>query len=150
MSKIKESYDDYEPEAPGPKTSMGYLDKFGREIPDPTPLEIAIGQSVASSMSELVAQLVQKAIHEHLGQDTFGPEAEDLDEDEDMSTYSPYSVELQDRALSAEIDRLKAERTSLIASSAPAPGAAPPAVSPPIGGVPGAGAPSPVDKTEKQ
>lgn len=150
MSKMKEYHDDYEPEVPGPKASAGYLDRFGREITDPTPLEIAIGQSVASSMSELVAQLVQKAIYQHLGQDGPSPQSEDLDEEEDLSTYSVYSVELQDAALAAEIDRLKAERASLIATEAPIPGASPLAVSPPLGGVPGAGAPSPVDETKKQ
>lgn len=152
MSKI-DTYTDYSPELPGPKASAGYLDKYGREITDPTPLEIAIGESVAASMSELVSQLVNKAIRQHLG----GSTGDDDDDDDDlrpfddMSTYSMYSVELQDAAIAAEIDRLNAQRASLAASSAPLGGAAPSPVSAPVGAVPVAGATQPVvDETKKQ
>jgi len=97
--------DDYVSPVLAPKTSEGRIDKYGREILDPTPLEIAIGATVAASMGDVVAQLVAQALRQHLGTGFDGEEEDhdDFSEEEDMSTMSQYSIDLQNRALAEEV-----------------------------------------------
>lgn len=96
--------DNYVPPVLAPKTSAGRIDKYGREVLDPTPLEIAIGESVAASMGDIVQQLVAQALRQHLGgYDDEGEDENDFSEEEDLSTMSQYSIDLQNRALAEEV-----------------------------------------------
>jgi hypothetical protein len=94
------------PEVLAPKTSFGRLDSRGREICDPTPLEIAISASVGQSIGDMVQQLVAKALREHIGGDTIGEDDDDdYEEEEDLSSMSQYTVGLQNRALVEELQK---------------------------------------------
>lgn len=104
----KNSHTDDVSEVLAPKTSEGRFDKRGREILDPTPLEIAIAESVGQSMGDIVRELVQKAMREHLGVvgNSGEPDDEDdFEEEEDLSTMSPYSIELQNRAVAEALQK---------------------------------------------
>lgn len=104
----KNHYTDEFPEVLAPKTSEGRFDWRGRELLDPTPLEIAIAESVGASMGDIVRQLVQQAMKQHLG--VVGNSGEPDDEDdfeveEDLSTMSQYTVDLQNRAVAEALQK---------------------------------------------
>lgn len=69
------------------------LDEFGREIPDPTPVELPVGFKQQETIAQMVARLVRKDVSEYAArndQETFD-EADDftLDE-EDFDPHTPY------------------------------------------------------------
>lgn len=71
------------------------LDEHGREIPDPTPMEVPLGFKRPETLAEQVQRLVRTSMSAHAamhGMETF-EEAEDLEVDEDFDPYTPYEVE---------------------------------------------------------
>lgn len=71
------------------------LDKEGREVPDPNPMEIPAGMKRPETLAEQVQRLVRHSISAHAelhGMETF-EEADDFDIDEDFDPSTPYEVD---------------------------------------------------------
>lgn len=136
------------PEVLAAKTSVGRFDARGREVLDPTPLEIAISTSVGSSVADMVQQLVAKALREHLGSGAQYDDENDFSEEEDLSDMSQYSIALQDRAIAEALqaqmrpDEGDVEFDPLNPPEPPSPRAASPKIKPaaPLAADPAAGA----------
>lgn len=71
------------------------MDEQGRELPDPTPLEVPVGFKRPETLAEQVRRLVRSehfnAEREALGEETFD-EADDFDVDDDFDPSTPYEV----------------------------------------------------------
>lgn len=80
------------------------LDGFGREVPDPTPLELPLGFKRPETLAEQVQRLVRHSVSEYAalhGEETF-EEADDLEIDDEFDPGTPYELEF-DPILGREI-----------------------------------------------
>ncbi len=74
----------------------------GKEVPDPTPLEIPIGYGAPPTMRELVQEYVEGALSQQAAEDDFGTfeEEDDFEEDDeallDLSGYEVTEFEMVD------------------------------------------------------
>lgn len=71
------------------------LDDQGREIPDPTPLELPVGFKKQETVAQMVQRLVRRDLSEYAarhGHETFD-EAEDFEIDDDPDPFTPYETE---------------------------------------------------------
>lgn len=87
------------------------LDHYGREIPDPTPLEIPAGFRRPETLQEQVRRLVRTSLSQHAadaGGETF-EESEDFDIDDEFDPTIPFEV-FFDPALNREISAQEFER----------------------------------------
>lgn len=77
----------------------------GREIPDPTPVELPVGFKKQETVAQMVARLVRRDMSEYAARndmETFA-EADDFElEDEDFDPSTPYEVQF-DQTLQREI-----------------------------------------------
>lgn len=75
------------------KTNFGYLDAFGRERPDPRPMEPPLGYRRSPTLAEQIAAAVRSEAlaraAEAEGMETFD-EADDFDVGDDYDPSSPY------------------------------------------------------------
>lgn len=82
------------------------LDKEGREIPDPTPVELPVGFKRQETVAQMVARLVRKDVSEYAARhdmETFA-DADDFDlDDEDFDPHTPYETQF-DPTLNMEIN----------------------------------------------
>lgn len=79
-------------------------DEKGREVPDPTPVEIPLGMKRPETLAEQVQRLVRRQVSEYAamhGHETF-EEADDLEVDDDFDPSTPYELEF-DPVLGREI-----------------------------------------------
>jgi len=116
-----------------------YLDAFGREVPNPVPMQPPVGYKRAPSLAEQIRAMIQQASHEAAmaGAET-EDEANDFDVGEEFDPTSPWENEFEmDPAMEAMIalqSRPPAPReTAPVATpapSAPAPTASPPSPTP--------------------
>lgn len=70
------------------------LDKEGREIPDPNPVEVPAGMKRPETLAEQVQRLVRTSISAHAalhGQESF-EEADDFDIEDDFDPSTPYET----------------------------------------------------------
>lgn len=80
------------------------LDSHGREIPDPTPLELPAGRKRPETLAEQVQRLVRHQVSAYAelhGHETFA-DADDLEVDDDFDPSSPFELEF-DPILGREI-----------------------------------------------
>lgn len=71
------------------------LDEEGREIPDPTPIELPLGMKRPETLAEQVQRLVRNQVSQYAalhGHETF-EEAEDFDIEDDLDPSTPYELE---------------------------------------------------------
>jgi len=116
-----------------------YLDAFGRELPNPVPMQPPVGYKRAPSLAEQIRVMIQQASHEAAmaGAET-EDEANDFDVGEEFDPTSPWENEFEmDPAMEAMIalqSRPPAPRETAPAAtpapSAPAPTASPPSPTP--------------------
>jgi len=116
-----------------------YLDAFGREVPNPVPMQPPVGYKRAPSLAEQMRAMIQQASHEAAmaGAET-EDEANDFDVDEEFDPTSPWENEFEmDPAMEAMIalqSRPPAPRETAPAAtpapSAPAATASPPSTTP--------------------
>lgn len=89
------------------------LDHLGREVPDPTPLEIPAGFRRPETLQEQIRRLVQTSLSAHAaaqGAETF-EESEDFDVDEEFDPTTPYET-FFDPALNRDISAHEFERNA--------------------------------------
>lgn len=100
-----------------------YLDAYGREKPNPIPLEPPIGYVKRPTVAETMRQMIQQASYEakQAGAET-EEEANDFDVDEEFDPVSPWEHDFEPDPV---LDRMIA-----LASRPPAPPAAAPAAPP--------------------
>lgn len=120
-----------------------YLDKFGRELPDPTPVAPPVGYIKQEPLHVQIARMVRSQMladeAKAAGAETF-EEADDFDVDDDpeLSIRSTYENDFD--PVAAELERLAQAQQAAPASPGPGPeGAAPAAPQP----APQAPSPSP-------
>lgn len=80
------------------------LDKFGHEVPDPTPLSLPSGFRRPETLQEQVRRLVRTQLSQaaaEQGEETF-EESEDFDVDDDFDPSTPFEV-FFDPALNREV-----------------------------------------------
>lgn len=73
---------------------MANYDRFGREVPDQTPVEMPLGFKRPRPLNEVVQELIRKEFSrqaEAQGQETFD-EANDFDVDDDEFPVSPHEL----------------------------------------------------------
>lgn len=70
-------------------------DEYGREIPDPNPVEVPLGMKRPETLAEQVQRLVRTSISAHAemhGAESF-EEADDFDIEEDFDPTTPYETQ---------------------------------------------------------
>lgn len=142
-----------------------FLDEFGREIPDPTPMAPPVGYKRAPTMVEIIRQQIQgeqmKAAAAAMGKESW-EDADDFDVGDDYDPTSPWEEQFDPVGYAPgalqrhEAAFLKAQATQAAQSTqapstgAPGAGTAPPSAP---GGAEGrppeAAPPKPVDKSGK-
>lgn len=117
--------DSLPPQAPGAATI--FIDKLGRLMPDPTPIEPPIGYKPAPSLFEQIREMVRsetlRQAAEDAGAETF-EEADDFEVGDDWDPRSPYENEWD-----TPMDELKRRHDADMADLAappPQPGSTPP------------------------
>lgn len=142
------------------KMSKLYLDSYGRELPDPTPIAPPVGYTKQPSMVDHVRALVARSLSERaaeLGAETF-EEANDFEIGDDYEPETPYEVlgrEGELGPLPPEVATLTPQqREAMIAERAAAAQAASNQTNPAAGGGGGGGSqntpPSPPPSTTSQ
>lgn len=111
-----------------------FLDEFGREIPDPTPMAPPVGYSRAPTMVEIIRQQIQgerlKAEAAAMGKESW-EEADDFDVGDDYDPSSPWEEQFDPVGYAPgalqrhEAAFLKAQATRVAESSQAASTAAP-------------------------
>lgn len=86
-------------------TGVVRLDDEGREIPDPTPVELPVGFKHQETVAQMVARLVRRDVSEYAARhdmETFA-EADDFElEEDDFDPHTPYETQF-DPTLNMEI-----------------------------------------------
>ncbi len=91
------------------------FDKWGREIPDPTPMSLPVGFKIPETLDEQIQRLVRNQVSRNAdekGFETFD-EAEDFDVDDEIDPNSPFEMEFDPvlgRDVSADMVRADPER----------------------------------------
>lgn len=78
-----------------PETGEILMDEYGREIPDPHPMEIPLGHKRPETLAEQVQRLVRHSVSAYAalhGHETFA-ESEDFDVEDDFDPSTPYEEE---------------------------------------------------------
>jgi len=111
-----------------------YLDAYGREKPNPFPLEPPIGYKKQPTIAELMRQAIRQASEEakSAGAET-EEEANDFDIDDEYDPSTPYEHDFEPDPILERMIALQSRRPKPQEQAAAAPAAAP-AQTPPAGG----------------
>lgn len=134
----------HDPDSPRPRLRAVYLDDFGREIPDPRPMQPPVGYKPELSIFDIQRQQIE--LHHRLYAEdrefeTF-EESEDFDVDDDVDPTSPWEnhfdppmSEIREAVASLEREKAASAPSNIgkPLPSGPAGGGRPPSPNPPSG-----------------